>query len=188
MLALSDLWLPILLSAVFVFIASSVIHMVIPIHKSDYSKLPGEAAILEAMRGQGLKRGGYMFPCAGSLKEMTSPEMIAKLNEGPVGFMTVYPNGPMPMGKSLTQWFLFSIVISIFAAYVGTFCLARGADYMVVFRLTGTIAFLGYGVSNVTDSIWKGVSWGVTFKFVIDGLVYGLVTAGAFGWLWPAAV
>lgn len=186
--ALSDLWLPILLSAVFVFIASSVLHMVLPIHRSDYSKLPGEAAILEAMRGQELKPGGYMFPCAESMKDMASPEMIAKLEAGPVGFMSVIPSGPMRIGKSLTQWFLFSIVISVFVAYVGTFCLPLGADYMTVFRLAGTVAFLGYGVSNATDSIWKGVRWGVTWKFVLDGLVYALVTAGVFGWLWPSAV
>ena len=57
---------------------------------------------------------------------------------------------------------------------------------MTVFRLTGTAAFLGYALTNVTNSIWKGVSWGVTAKFLFDGLVYALVTAATFGWLWPA--
>ncbi len=46
---------------------------------------------------------------------------------------------------------------------------------------------LTFSVSYVPDSIWKGVPWMVTFKNVVDGVVYGLVTAGVFGWLWPAA-
>ena len=187
MVALLDLWLPILLSAVFVFVASSVLHMLIPIHKGDFGKLPGEEAVLEGMRAQGVRPGSYGFPYAGSMKEMGTPEMIEKLNRGPVGFMTVLPNGPMNMGKSLVQWFLFSLVISIFTAYVATIVLPVGQDYMLVFRLTSTVAFMAYALGNVVDSIWKGVSWVVTLKFVFDGTVYALVTAGAFGWLWPSA-
>ena len=99
----------------------------------------------------------------------------------------VLPSGPYNMGKSLLQWFLFSILISVFAGYIATFALQSGADYMVVFRLTGTVAILGYGVSNFTDSIWKGVGWGITAKFLFDGIIYGLLTAGTFAWLWPAA-
>jgi hypothetical protein len=185
MVALLDLWLPILLSAVFVFIASSVLHMVIPIHKGDYGQLPNEDELLAAMRDKGVKPGSYMFPFACSMKEMASDEMLAKMNQGPMGFMTVNPNGPPAMGKSLAQWFVFSIVLSVFVAYIGTLALPAGTDYMRVFRVTGTIAVLGYGVSSVPDSIWKGVSWKVTAKFLFDGAVYGLVTAGAFGWLWP---
>jgi hypothetical protein len=187
MVALADLWLPILLSAVFVFVASSVLHMLIPIHKGDFEKMPGEEAVLEGMRAQGVQPGSYAFPCAGSMKEMGTPEMIEKFNRGPVGFMNVLPNGPMNMGKSLTQWFLFSLVISIFTAYVGTIVLPVGTGYMLVFRLTGTVAFMGYALGNLVDSIWKGVSWIVSLKFVFDGAVYALVTAGAFGWLWPPA-
>ena len=187
MVALLDLWLPILLSAVFVFVVSSVFHMLIPIHKGDYKKLPREEAVLEGMRAQGVAPGAYMFPCAGSMKEMASPEMIEKLNRGPVGFMTVLPNGPMNMGKNLTQWFLYSLAVSIFTAYLATIVLPVGTDYMLVFRVTGTVAFMAYALGNVVDSIWKGVSWIVSLKFVFDGTVYALVTAGAFGWLWPSA-
>ncbi len=111
---LMDLWLPILLSAVLVFVASSILHMAIPIHKADYKKLAGEADVLAAMRGQGVEPGSYVFPCAGTMKEMSTPEMIEKMNLGPVGFMTVIPNGPMAMGKSLVAWFLYSIVIAVF--------------------------------------------------------------------------
>ncbi len=186
--ALLDLWLPILLSAVFVFLASTIIHMLLPIHKGDYKPLPGEADLTAAMRGQQLQPGDYMFPHCGSMKEVGTPEMIEKFTQGPVGFLTVIPSGPPTMGKSLVQWFLFSILISIFAGYIATLGgLAAGSPYMDVFRITGTVAILGYGISNFTNSIWKGVSWGVSLKFLFDGVIYGLVTAGTFGWLWPAA-
>ena len=105
MVALLDLWLPILLSAVFVFIASSVLHMVLPIHKADYAQLANEAEVLSAMREHGVSPGSYMFPHAGSMKEMGEPEFVEKLNLGPVGHMTILPNGPWNMGKSLGQWF-----------------------------------------------------------------------------------
>ena len=187
MIALVDLWLVILLAGVVVFVLSSVLHMLIPLHKQDFAKLPAEDSVLAAMRSAGVQRGSYMFPCASSMKEMATPEMIEKQNTGPVGFMTVVPNGPINMGKSLVQWFLFSILISIFVAYIATFTLQAGDDYMRVFRLTGTVAVLGYAVGQVQDSIWKGLSWSVSMKFVFDGIVYGLCTAGVFGWLWPDA-
>lgn len=182
-----ELWLPILLSAVFVFIVSSIFHMVIPIHKNDYQKLSGESTVLEAMRTQGVAPGSYMFPCAGSMQEMSTPEHQEKLNQGPVGFMTVIPNGPVNMGKNLGLWFLYSVLIGVFSGYLGTLGLARGASFMDVFQLTGTAAILGYAVGAIPDSIWKGVRWSITGKFIIDGVVYGLVTGATFGWLWPAA-
>ena len=113
--------------------------------------------------------------------------MVEKFNQGPVGFLTVMPNGPINMGKSLTQWFIFSIVMGIFTGYVAGLALGPGANGMMVFRITAAIAVLGYAVSNIPDSIWKGVTWDITAKFVFDGVVYGLVTALAFCWLWPAA-
>lgn len=185
---LTELWLPILLSSVFVFIVSSIMHVVLPIHKGDYKKLPGEGEVLEAMRSQGVEPGQYAFPCAGSMKETATPEMIEKYEKGPCGFMTVVPSGRPTMGKSLVQWFLFSVLISVLVAYVARLGQGPGADYLAVFRITGTLAILGYAVGHLHDSIWKGQSWGNTLKFVFDGLVYGLVTAGTFGWLWPGAV
>jgi len=184
---LTELWLLILVSAVFVFLASSVIHMALPIHKNDYAKLPSEEAALDAIRGGGLPPGQYVFPHACSMKEWGTPEHIEKMNKGPVGFMTVLPNGPMGMGKQLTTWFLYCIAVSVFVAYLADLALPAGADYLAVFRITGTVGFLGYGLGAVIDSIWKGQPWSTSFKFVFDGLVYALVTAGAFGWLWPGA-
>ena len=184
---LGELWVPILVSAVMVFIVSSVIHMLLPIHKKDCAKLPDEGRVLEALRGLGLAPGMYMFPHAGSMKECGSPEMLEKFRQGPVGTMIVRPKGMPKIGTALLQWFLFSVVVGVFVAYIAAHTVQPGAGYDVVFRITGTIATLAYGLSNVTDSIWKGVPWSTTFKFVFDGLVYGLVTGGTFGWLWPAA-
>jgi hypothetical protein len=187
MTTLAAFWLPILLSAVFVFVASSVIHMALPIHKGDFKKLPGEEGVLASMREQGLQPGCYMFPCAGSMKEMASPEMIEKCKRGPVGFMTVLPSGAPAMGRSLVQWFVFCLVVGYCVAFASSIGLGRGASSEAIFKVTGAAALLGYGFTNVTDSIWKGVSWVITGKFLFDGIVYALVTAGTFVWLWPAA-
>ncbi|MEW6073326.1 MAG: hypothetical protein AB1726_12140 [Planctomycetota bacterium] len=187
MVSLTALWLPILLSAVFVFIASSVIHMVTPMHKGDMKKLPGEDAVLAALRAAGARPGQYMLPGCPSMKEMGSEAMKAKYEQGPVGFLSVIPNGPPAIGKNLIQWFVYCLVIGVFVAYVTGVALAPGADYLRVFRIAGNAAVLGYALGAVDDSIWKGTPWATTAKFVLDGIVYGLVTAGTFGWLWPAA-
>lgn len=182
---LTELWLPILLSAVFVFIASAIFHMALPMHKADWKGIPGESQVLDMLRNQGVQPGQYMFPYASSMKECESPEMKAKFERGPIGILVLRPPGPMNMGKHLMQWFLFTIVVGIFVAYAAYHSLPPDPSYLLVFRVTGTIAFLAYGISVVPESIWKGQSWGTTAKFIFDGLVYGLVTAGAFGWLWP---
>jgi hypothetical protein len=179
------LWLPILLSAVFVFVASSVLHMVLPYHKGDYRKLPGEENILELMRKEGVQPGYYAFPRAESMKEMGNPDIIAKWEKGPVGFAAIIPSGKPGMSKSLTQWFLYTIVVSIFAAYLGRAFLAETSEYMHVFRMTGAVAFVAYGIGTMQESIWRGIPWSGTIKHVFDGLIYALLTAGVFGWLWP---
>ena len=189
MTTLAMLWLPILLSAVFVFIASSVIHMVLQLHKRDYKRLPNEEQALEALRKAGVGQGQYVFPCpvSGEMKDCGTPEMLAKYEQGPVGVVVVRPRGMPNIGKSLGQWFAFCIVISVFTAYLTGLAAKPGEPGMHVFRVSAAAALLGHGFTSVCDSIWKGVSWGTTVKFVFDGLVYALVTAGTFAWLWPAA-
>lgn len=185
MVELVALWLPILLSAVFVFLVSSVIHMALPIHKNDYGKMPDEDRVLDALRAA-VPPGQYRFPYASSMKECGSPEMVAKFQRGPVGTIVVMRG--MQMGKALGQWFVFCIVIGVFVAYLTGLVLPAGTEYMRVFRVAGTAAVLAHAFSSVNDSIWKGVRWSTTFKFLFDGVVYGLVTAGTFAWLWPAAM
>ncbi len=185
MTSLAALWLPILVSAVFAFIASSVIHMFTKWHASDFRDLPDEKKFREAVGPLALPPGDYMVPCAKSGAEMKSPEFEQKLKEGPVAVMTVMPPGPMNMGRSLTLWFLYQIVISVFAAYVASRALGANANYLDVFRFAGTTAFIGYSAALWQISIWYHRSWGTTIRSTIDGLIYALLTAGTFGWLWP---
>jgi hypothetical protein len=184
---ITSLWLPILLSGVFVFLVSSVLHMLIPVHCKDFQKLVAEDDVRAAMRTAKVEPGEYMFPFPNSMKEMGSPEMLAKYKEGPVGWLTLLPNGPPAIGKSLVQWFLYSLVIGVFVAYVSDLSLEAGAESMMVFRLSGTVAFLAYGIGYVTNSIWKAVAWSTTLKYIFDGLLYALTTAATFAWLWPGA-
>jgi len=185
MVGVVSLWIPIVVSAVIVFLASFVIHMVLKYHWSDWKKVPGEEAVMEAIRKAGVGPGNYHFPRPANMKEMGTEGFIEKCKRGPVGFMTLVPNGPPAMGKSLIQWFIFSIVAGIFAAYVAGRTLGPGADYLQVFRIAGTTAFLAYAGCEPVSSIWKGVRWSATIKHVFDGLIYALLTGGVFGWLWP---
>ena len=185
MVPLMSLGVPILLSAVLVFVVSSIIHMALPYHRGDVRKLPAEDDVMEALRRFNIPPGDYMVPRAGSSAAMKSPEFLEKLKKGPVLLMTVIPNGPISMGTSLLLWFLYSILVSVIAAYVAGRALAPGADYLAVFRFVGCTAFTGYSLALLQNSIWYKRSWGTTLKSMFDGLVYGLVTAGTFGWLWP---
>jgi hypothetical protein len=183
---LADLWLPILLSAVAVFVVSSVIHMALQYHKADYKRMSDEDSVMAALRAQGLTQGEYMFPSCGSMAEMNSPEMVAKRKLGPVG-MAIIMRGDFSMGRCLLQWFLYCVLISIVVAYLGTLALPRGAAASTVFRFTGAAGVLGYAFSSFTNSIWKGIAWSTTWKFLFDGVLYALATGAVFAWLWPAA-
>lgn len=185
MTGLEMLWLPILLSSVLVFVASSVIHMLTPWHKGDYPRLPNEGKVLDALRPLAIPPGDYMMPMASSTKEMASPEFNEKLKQGPVVVMTVLPSGPTPMGRNLALWFAYSLVVSLFAAYIAGRALPPDAHYLQIFRFAGATAFLGYTLALWQMSIWYGRSWRITLKSTVDGLVYALLTAGVFGWLWP---
>jgi hypothetical protein len=187
MVSLMELWLPILVSAVLVFVVSSIIHMVLQTHRDDCRRLPGEEKVLAELRAQGIPRGAYAFPHCGSMKNMGSPEMLAKYREGPVGYLTVMPSGPPALGRSLVQWFLYSIAVGVLVAYVAGTALPRGTAFMTVFRVAGTAGMLGYAMGHFVDSIWLGHPWANTIKHVLDGVVYGLVTGAAFALLWPSA-
>jgi hypothetical protein len=184
MVPLTALWLPIVLSAVIIFVASSIMHMVLPYHQSDYKKISDEDKVLAALRAVGLKPGLYIFPFC-THKDMKAPATIEKMNQGPVGMITVRPSGPPAMPKFLGMWIVYCLIIGFFVAYLTGRTVAPGANYLAVFRVAGTAAFMAYGLGNLSNGIWKGQPWGVTIKEAIDGLIYGLLTAGTFGWLWP---
>ena len=185
MVPVTSLWLPILLSAVLVFLVSAVIHMATPWHKGDIRGLPKEAEAMAALRPLNIPPGDYSMPWAHSMEAMGSPEFKAKVAAGPVVHMTVMPPSAMSMTGSLVQWFLYSVLVSVFAGYLAGAALPMGASYLEVFRFAGTTAFAGYALGLMQNSIWWKRNWGMTIRSMIDGLVYACLTAGAFGWLWP---
>lgn len=185
MVPLVSLAIPILLSAVIVFIASSIIHMVLPIHRNDFRRVPDEDNVMEAMRRFKIPPGDYLTPCPSGPASMKDPAFLAKRDKGPIVVMTVLPPGPPSMGMNLVQWFLYTVLVSVFAAYIAGRALAPGAHYLEVFRFAGASAFMGYSLGAIPQSIWFKKAWSSTTKTVIDGLVYALLTAGTFGWLWP---
>lgn len=186
MVSVMSLWIPILLSAVIVFVASSIIHMVLAYHQSDFGRVPAEDDVMEALRKFDIPPGDYVIPCPGSAAGMKSPEYIEKVTKGPVAFVTVMKSGMPSMAPSLMQWFLYCIAVGIFAAYIAGRALDTGANYLTVFRFVGATAFAGYALALLQNSIWYKRAWSSTLKSTFDGLVYALLTAGMFGWLWPS--
>jgi hypothetical protein len=185
MVPVMSLLVPILAAAVIVFVASSVIHMFTPFHKGDLKRVPNEDGVMSALRNFNLEPGDYAMPLASSMAAMGSPEFQAKMTAGPVVMMTVRPSGKFTMTPSLVQWFIYSIVVSLFAGYIAGVALGPGADYLKVFQVAGCVAFVGYGMGLPQASIWGGKNWGTTIRGMADGLLYGLLTGGTFGWLWP---
>ena len=186
MISTFSLWLPVLLSAVLVFVASSVIHMFLNWHRDDLQPVPDEDDVMDALRGFDLQPGNYMIPRAASTEEMKSEAFQAKAKRGPCAFITVLRAGDSSaMGKQFIQWFVYCIVVGLFAAFVATLALGPGAEYMAVFRIVSVTAFMGYALAHAQDAIWMSQGWPATFRSMVDGLIYALLTGGAFGWLWP---
>lgn len=183
----SQLLVPILLAAVLVFVASSVIHMALKYHASDYRPLPNEDAVAAALRQGGAGPGQYVFPHCQDHKQMNSPEMTAKYTNGPLGMLYLRAPGPIKMGAFLGKWFAYTLAVSAAVAYLARAELHAGTAYLSVFRLVGTASWFAYGWQGIADSIWKGKPWAVTWKEMFDALIYALLTAGVFAWRWPHA-
>jgi len=185
MVTIVSFWLPILLSAVAVFIISSLIHMFLGYHNTDFKKLPSEDQVMDNLRKFNIPPGDYVMPHSSSGKERNTQEFKDKLNKGPVAFVTMFPSGQITMGKSLALWFIYCVIVGIFAAYIAGRALEPGAGYIGVFKFAGITAFAGYSLALLQNSIWYKRNWAATFKSMFDGLIYALFTAGIFGWLWP---
>jgi len=185
MVAIASLWLPIVLAAVAVFLASSAAHTVLGYHWHDYRALPNQVAVLDALRGHNLPPGEYALPKADNVKQMRSPEYKALYERGPVLFMNVSPGGPMSIGKNLVQWFIYLLIVGFCCAYIAGRELHPGSDYLSVFRLVGFTAFMAYALALPQAAIWYRHIWRVTVVEMVEGLVYAGLTAGMFGWLWP---
>lgn len=187
MISVMSLWLPILLSAVAVFAVSSIVHMLLPYHRTDFGKLPNEDAVMAALGAHSIPVGEYIFPRPDSAAAMKDQAYIEKRTKGPAGILVVMPSGMPGMGKFLGQWFIYSLVVSVFCAYIAGRALAPGAEGAEVFRYTMTVGFLGYGLALIHDSIWYYRKWSTTWKNLFDALLYGAATAAVFTLMWPSA-
>ena len=185
MVPLMSLWPPILLSAVIVFFVSFIVHMVLSYHRSDFAPAPNEDAAQDALRAMKLAPGDYLVPCPSGPAGMKDPAYLEKQKKGPVLVMTVFPPGAAGLGVPLIQWFIYCIVVGVFAAYIAGQTLGPGTAYLRVFQITGTVAFVGYTIAYWQNSIWYRRKWSTTLKVTFDGLLFALCTGGTFGWLWP---
>jgi hypothetical protein len=185
MTPLSALLLPIIAAAALVFVASSVIHMMLPWHHGDYLKLPKQDETMDLLRPLNIPPGDYMVPRPDTVGDMKTPAYQERVSKGPVIVMTVMPNGQMNMAKNMGGWFIYIVVVGIFAAYVAGRALPPGTDYLRVFRFAGVTAFAGYSLALAQMSIWYQRSWATTTRSMIDGLIYAGLTAGVYGAMWP---
>jgi hypothetical protein len=185
MTSIGSLWLAILASSVLVFVASSVIHMASPWHKSDYPKYSREGDILDALRPLALPPGDYFMPRPSSMAEMKTPEFVATMNRGPIVLMTVFPNGVTPMGPTLGKWFVYLVVVGIVAACVASTALPPAAPTGQIFRVVFGTAFAGYALGLWQLSIWYRRAWSITIKSTVDAIIYAALTGAVFVWLWP---
>ena len=176
-----DLWLPILVSAVIVFFASAVVWTVLKWHDSDYRKTADEEAVRAALRGAA--PGMYTVPHAMTEAERKDPALKQKFIDGPQAYITVVPNGVPQMGGKLIASFVYNIFVGVLCAYFVSRMLAPDASYLQVFRMSGTVAWVAYGIAYIQESIWFGRPWIATVKSLGDALIYSLLTGGTFGWL-----
>ena len=187
---LTELWLPIVLSAVIVFFASAVLWMALPLHKKDFIAPPDEASIQNAVTTHGFKPGQYYIPwCNHGGGGHKDPAFIERMKRGPWVMLTVMHQAPN-FGRSLLQWFIYQLIICAIIAYAAWAAIGHRPEleYLYVFQVVGSIALLAQAGMCVQDSIWKGSSWKQSLTKLIDGVVYALLIAGVFAWRWPAQV
>jgi len=180
-MSILSLWLPILVSAIAVWIASALVWMVMPWHKKDFAATAEEEAVRAALRGN--PPGLYTIPHCVDQKAFKDPAIQKKFEEGPLAYITVTPDGMPSMGGKLLGAFLFYLLVGVCCAYLLTRTGMTESGYLEVFRVSGTVAFLAYGFAYLQESIWFGRSWGLTMRSGLDALIYSLVTGGVFGWL-----
>lgn len=182
--ALTQLWAPILLSALSVFGASSLIWMFLPIHKKDYKKLPDEEGFMSAVRTQNAGPGLYYYPFCQHGPEMKEPAFIEKMKAGPWGTIIVF-GGPPNMGKTLPLWLLNNLILATVAAYAATLAARSGADFMSVFTPVALVTLMAYGGNVLTNILWKGEPVGNALRCLFDAVVYAVIVGAIFAATWP---
>ncbi len=185
MVTLVALWLPIVSSAVAVFVLSSLVHMVFKWHNADYHGFGNEDEVRAAIQRGAPPAGQYMIPYCIDPQQMRAPEMQQKFRDGPVAFVLLRERGVMNMGRSLGLWFVYAAVVALFAGYLASRSLPSGAAFAAVFRLVATVTFMTFVGGSVQNAIWMGKPWNSVAKELLDGAIYGAATGAVFGALWP---
>lgn len=185
MVTITSIWLLIVLSGVFCWLASALIHMLFKYHNFDYKQLPNEDEAIAVLGDQSPQPALYSMPYCIDMKKMGEQEMQDKFGRGPVALIAVMPNGMPPLGKLLSQQLAFFLFGSLLIAYVASLSLTAGSDPIAVFRLVFVVAFLAYGWAEIPYSIWMGHPWANCLRYLLDAIIYASVTAATFCWLWP---
>lgn len=178
-----ELWKPILVGGLGMFVMSALVWTVMPHHRKEWQPLPNEDAVADAIRAGNLRPGLYHIPHMADMKAMGTPEGIGKMNRGPLLYMTVAPNGVPAMGPMMLKSALSSILIAVFVAYVAWHAIPAGSEYLQVFRIVGTVTFMTFSLGSMADSIWFARPWGSWGRQVFDAMLYAGVMGGVFGWL-----
>lgn len=184
---LTDLWMPILLGTLLAWMASAAIHLALKYHNSDYLPLSNEDEVAASIGRGTPKPGIHTIPHCVDMAKMNDPAMQAKFTNGPVAFVTIFPTGMPQMGKLIGQQILYFLIGCVMIGWCASLALAPGAAFKSVFSFVAPVSFLAFGWGVVPFAIWYGHPWSTTAKYLLDALIYGLVVAGSFAWLWPAA-
>lgn len=188
---LTNLWLPIIVSAAVTWIAGAIVWMALPHHKKDMTDLPNEKQVIETIRSLGLPPGNYGIPGGGCDKaRMQDPEVQRCWKEGPLGYISLWKTPPK-MGSNMIGSFCVNLAVSITIAYLAWVTLGRltidggpRLTFGAVFQVTGTAGVLAYAFSHIPCSLWFGAYKRTIVMNFIDGVVYGLITGAIFAWLW----
>ncbi|RMH26081.1 MAG: hypothetical protein D6693_07735 [Planctomycetota bacterium] len=184
---ITELWIPILVSAVAAWIVQAIVWTVMPHRKKEWRKVGDDDAFKAAIRGFNLEPGYYMFPWCDDPSKAKDAEFHKKMNEPPLGTLHLWA-GRRSMGACMAWSFVFNLAASVSVAYLAWEALERpGVDYLKVFQITGAAAFLAYTFALIPGGIWFGKPIKSMAYDVADGLAVALLTGGIFGWLWPAA-
>ena len=183
---LALIWLPTLVTAVLIFFASSLIHMVFKWHNSDYRKLGNEDDVRAVIRAAKPAPGQYVIPHCMDMKDMAGEAMLQKFREGPVALLTVRPSGTPNMGKSLGMWFVFCLAVAALAGCIAIGVIPVGkANGQSAGCLVGLISLLTYFGGSVQMAIWMGKPWSAVTKDLLDSLIFSIISALVFMWVWP---
>ena len=122
-----SLWLPVVVSAVAVWLVSALLHMALKYHRVDYKQITDEEAVGAALRKAAPGPGLYAIPYCIDGSQMKDPAMQERYRTGPVGLIALMKNGPPAMGWLLVFWFLFCLLVSFVAGYLARHTLTPAA-------------------------------------------------------------